>query len=77
MLGEEKTTPALFEPEMFEIASSVIPAVWVVTSQKPGALEFGPLSWSRPGFWEDYFDGLPDARAAFDIELAKIVASDP
>jgi hypothetical protein len=77
ILGEEKATPALFEPEMFEIVTSVIPAVWVVTSPKPGALSFTPASWSRPGFWEDFFDGHPEARATFDNEREKIVASDP
>jgi hypothetical protein len=76
LVGEEPT-PALYEPEMFEVVSSMIPPTWVVTSLKPGCLSLEPEAWSGVGFWERFFDSEPDAVAAFKEEQAKIVAADP
>ncbi|MEI9951896.1 MAG: hypothetical protein WDO74_23660 [Pseudomonadota bacterium] len=76
IVGDEPI-PALFEPEMFEVVSSVIPPTWVVDSPKPGYLSFGPASWNGAGFWERFFDSEPDAVAEFVAERAKIVAADP
>ncbi len=76
LVGEEPT-PALFQPEMFEVVSSVIPSAWVVTSPKPGCLSLEPEPWSRPGFWESFFDAEPEAVARFEEYRNAIVASDP
>jgi hypothetical protein len=76
LVGEE-STPGLFEPEMFEVVSPKIPPSWVVTSPKPGCFSFEPEAWSGVGFWERFFDGEPEAVAAFKEEQAKIVATDP
>lgn len=76
LVGEEPT-PAMFEPEMFEIVSSVIPDAWKVTSPKPGCLSFAPEAWSRPGFWESFFDHQMDAVWCFEEQRNKIVSSDP
>jgi hypothetical protein len=76
LVGEEPT-PALFDPEMFEVVSAMIPAPWVVTSPKPGCLSLAPEAWSGAGFWERFFDGEPEAVAAFEDQRAKIVAADP
>jgi hypothetical protein len=76
LVGEE-TTPALFELEMFEVVSPKIPPTWVVTSPKPDCLSLEPEAWSGVGFWERFFDGEPEAVAAFKEERAKIIAADP
>ena len=76
LVGDEPT-PALFEPEMFEVVSSVVPPTWVATSPKPGCLSFEPEAWSSAGFWERFFDGEPEAVATFAEQRAKIVAADP
>jgi hypothetical protein len=76
LVGEEPT-PALYELEMFEVASAKIPPTWVVTSPKPGCLSLEPESWNRAGFWERFFDGEPEAVAAFKEEQVRIVAADP
>ncbi len=76
LVGEEPT-PALFQPELFEIVSATIPSNWVVTSPRPGHLEFAPAAWSRTGFWEDYYDRVAAAVSCFEEERRKIVASDP
>lgn len=73
----ENPTPALFEPEMFEVVSSTIPGNWAITSPRPGCLDIGPLAWAQPFFWEQYFDHQPEAMACFKDELAKMVLSDP
>jgi hypothetical protein len=76
LVGEEPT-PALFEPEMFEVVSSAIPPSWVATSPKPGCLSLAPEPWSSPGFWERFFDCEAEAVAVFEEQKAKIVAADP
>jgi hypothetical protein len=76
LLGDERT-PALFEPELFEVVSSAIPLTWVVTSPKPGCLSFEPEARSGGEFWERFFDGEPEAIAMFEEQRAKIVAADP
>jgi hypothetical protein len=73
----EEPTPALFELEMFEVVSSVIPANWVVVSPKPGHLSLAPAAWSVSGFWENFFDYEPKAVASFEEHRAKIIACDP
>src|SRR5689334_21339156 len=39
LFGESPTTPALFEPEMFEIVSPIVPPTWVIASTGPGAFD--------------------------------------
>ena len=76
LVGEGRT-PALFEPEMFEVISTRIPPTWVIASPRPGCLSIGPDAWNAAGFWERFFDAEPEAVATFDEERAKIIAADP
>jgi len=76
LVGQEPT-PTLYQPEMFEVVSPVIPSAWVITSPKPGCLSFQPEAWSRPGFWEEFFDREPEAVACFEEYRKLIIASDP
>lgn len=73
LVGEE-STPALFEPEMFEIVSSAIPSSWAIAMPGAGCMSIGPARWSRAGFWEDYFDGKPEAVSSFEAERGLILA---
>lgn len=61
-------TPALFDAAMFVATAAAIPRNWVMSVREGGVVSFGPESWLQPGFWERYFDGDPDAVAAFDTE---------
>jgi len=72
LVGDE-STPAMFQVEMFEVVDSTIPPTWTVTSAQPGCLYFAPTAWSRPGFWEDFFDGNEKARACFEAERKRII----
>jgi hypothetical protein len=76
LIGDEPT-PALFELDMFEIVSSTIPSVWVITSPKSGWFSLAPEPWSRPGFWEEFYDREPEAMACFEEYRKLIVASEP
>lgn len=73
----ENPTPALFQTDIFEVVSSVIPPSWIVVSPKPGLLDVGPEPWTRPGFWERYFDQDPEAVAIFKRERERMLESDP
>jgi hypothetical protein len=77
MLGKDRHTPALFRPEMFEIASPIIPPTCVVATIAPGAFHLAPEPWTQKGFWERYFDSDPEAMASFERERAKILAAAP
>jgi len=76
LLGDQ-SVPALYEPKMFEVVSSIVPSVWTIASPNPGYLSIGPAAWSRPGFWEEYFDDNAEAIATFENERRNIVALDP
>jgi hypothetical protein len=39
-------------------------------------VRYPPRGWRAAGFWERFFDGEPEAVAAFGEERAKIVAAD-
>lgn len=76
LVGEE-VIPALFQPDLFEIVSSIIPSNWAVVSRKPGFIELSPKAWTRPGFWVDFFDGEPNAVACFENERRVSISADP
>jgi hypothetical protein len=75
LVGEEPT-PALFQPELFEVVSSAIPSVWVIMAPKSGWLSLAPEAWNRPGFWEEFYDREPKAVACFEEYRKLIIESD-
>jgi hypothetical protein len=77
MLGEEQGTPVLFEPEMFEIVSPIIPPHWVIATTGSGSFDLAPEPWTHKEFWERYSNREPEAVASFERELAKTLAADP
>jgi hypothetical protein len=76
LVGEE-WTPGLFDAEMFELVSGIVPSVWTISSPQPGCFSIEPEAWSRPGFWDAFFDREPEAIAVFEEERRKILAADP
>lgn len=65
--------PHLLLAEMFETTSSRIPSNWSI-HLSGDLFNIRPKSWSRPGFWEEYFDREPSAVSDFERELALITA---
>lgn len=74
LIGNDGRTPALFAASQFEIIRGNIPSVWEVQIEEEGRLEIGPRPWLRPGFWEDYFDGMPEATTEFEAARVVIVS---
>lgn len=74
-LDLEGQTPGLWDSEMFETTDPTIPSVWIAQLSDRGSLRLAPPRWLVPGFWEDYFDGEPDAVAAFEEDRALILGT--
>ncbi|MGW2817711.1 hypothetical protein [Streptomyces sp. NPDC001415] len=69
--SEEDGTPVLFDSEMFTTTSPEIPPHWVMRIQEDGLVEVGPRLWLAPGFWEGYFNQVPEAVQQYESELRK------
>lgn len=74
LLVSDDGGPALFDSVQFRTVSGEIPSNWVATVDEKGVVGLGPEKWTRPGFWEDYFDGVPEAVAEFEAEKEKVFA---
>jgi hypothetical protein len=57
--------PVLYPKYLFNVIDSVLPTDWIKTSYDEGEYFVNPLELSEPGFYEDYFDGVPDAVEKF------------
>ena len=77
ILGEIEMTPAIYDLRQFEIVSPKIPPNWILCRPTLDQIEFTPASWARSGFWEDFFNGMPDAINCFETERQKIMEFDP
>ena len=77
IIGDDQETPALHDARQFETVSSVIPSNWIVISSLDRGFQMMPKSWSRIGFWEEYFDGDSKAVESLGAETKKIIAADP
>jgi hypothetical protein len=69
---DEIESPGLWDADVFEIVSDQMLTCWVA-ELKDGRLTLAPQEWQRPGFWEDYFDHVPDAVADYDRLKAHII----
>jgi hypothetical protein len=70
---DEIDSPGLWDAAMFEMVSDRMPTCWVA-GLNDGRLTLAPQEWQRPGFWEDFFDHLPDAVAEYDRLKAQVIA---
>ncbi|ADI12450.1 hypothetical protein SBI_09332 [Streptomyces bingchenggensis BCW-1] len=66
-------SPGLWDAAMFTVVSGRLPACWVA-GLADGLLTLAPREWQRAGYWEDYFDGVPEAVAEYDRLKADILA---
>lgn len=71
--SDDGANPVLFEADQFVTVSSKMPANWVISLDEFGNMNIEPQKWSRPGFWEDYFNFDEDARQDFEDELKVIL----
>ena len=59
-------SPGLWDSRLFETVEADIPADWIASIDDAGNLTLGPAAWQRLGFWEDYFDGDPEAVRTYE-----------
>lgn len=68
---DNKGEPILFPKEGFKILDDTIPADWVWKRYSEDEYYADPPALSRPGFYEDYFDGKAEAKKQFRDFLRK------
>lgn len=64
--------PILYPKYLFDVTKHEIPKDWVRRDEDDGRYYTDPPECARPGFYEDYFDGVPDAVATFQSVLARL-----
>ncbi len=67
----EEGCPYLYGPSGFEVIDKSNPKYWVCETGEDDEMYCYPKEWNRPGFFEDYFDNVQEARKVFDEVLAK------
>ncbi len=63
--------PILYNRKLFEVVDSNIPPDWVETIFDD-EIFIEPLDTLKPGFYEDYFDGVPDVVQRYQQLLKKL-----
>lgn len=66
---DDQKEPILYRKENFDIVDSAIPDHWVKIEYPDGDYYIDPLEFSEPGFYEDYFDGLPQVVKIYERYL--------
>ncbi len=68
VISDDGQTPVYHNANQFEVVSNKIPEGWVIDFVSKSYLRLSPKAWSKPGFWEEYFDGEPEAIDVFNAE---------
>lgn len=58
--------PCLYDSMVFDVMDSTEPHCWITSFGEEGERYSYPQEWNRPGFFEDWHDGVPGARELFD-----------
>lgn len=77
LVDGDQPGPTYWDAALFELASSHVPSVWVSALDESGALTLAPAEWQSAGYWESYFDKMPDAVGAFESARAALLAEEP
>ncbi len=72
LLTDDGHSLAWFDSTAFITVDESVPETWEARIREGGTLTFAPTSWLVPGFWEDYYDGDPEAVEIVETELSKI-----
>lgn len=76
-LEGDEPGPGLWDSRLFELVTENVPSVWTAGLSESGVLTLAPTSWQRSGFWESYFDGVPEAVDVFESARDAILADEP
>lgn len=64
----------LVDSRLFVTVCDKIPSNWTAMVDDLGILILAPAKWTRIGFWEDYYNGVPQAEEEFELEKNKIIS---
>ncbi|MEY2227023.1 hypothetical protein [Streptomyces sp. BF23-19] len=74
VLGPDTPDPGLlWDPIHFETVDPRIPPGWTLTIAD-GRTHLADARWQRPGFWNDYHQGDPQALADYDHVKSELLA---
>ena len=71
-LLNDNNEPILYDAICFDTCATEEPTFWVSTLSDEGERYAGPREWSRPGFFEDWHDGLTEVVAHFWTDLERL-----
>jgi hypothetical protein len=77
IVGDGPNGLALFPLEQFEIVSAKLSSTWITSWKENGLFQLAPEPWTRPEFWEEYYNRKLDAVRVFEEEKRKIIDADP
>lgn len=77
LIGEDDATPALHRANQFELVSNYIPSSWVIEFTPNHFFSLTPASWTKVGFWEDYFNRVDEAVSLFELEKKRMIEEEP
>ena len=72
LIGDNPNIPILVNARQFVTVCTKRPSNWRAIIDDNGSFHLMPESWSKPGFWESYFNGERAAEQRFIEELRKI-----
>ena len=72
LIGDNPNIPILVNARQFVTVCTQIPSNWRAVIDDGGSFHLTPEPWSKPGFWESYFNGERAAEQVFIEELRKI-----
>jgi hypothetical protein len=70
--ADDDRTPGLFEASQFEVVDGTVPDGWGFDISPSEGFTLAPKQWLRPGFWEDYFDDVPEAVEEYESVVAPL-----
>lgn len=62
---DDQGNPVLFDPGLFRVIDPSRPSAWRTRRLDGTEYSYAP-PFGKPGFWEDYHDGVPSALRAFN-----------
>ena len=66
----DQGAPVLYDPACFQVIDTAEPGDWVSVVED-GVRYAYPADWGRPGFFEDWHDGVPEVRRQFTEDVAR------
>jgi len=71
---DDAREPILYPHHLFDVSDPYVPDDWV-RREEDGGYHVDPPECTAPGFYEDYFDGKPDAIVVFERVVDRLLNS--